>query len=93
MILLCNTAPCNDGDVRLVSTSQEVVKGRVEVCMNKTWGTICRDYWDDKDAQVVCRQLGYANKGNNYVFNAMVHWLSELLYINEFEVLILNNHC
>ena len=49
------------GDVRLTHFDN-YTKGRLEVCYNGYWGSVCRKY-DDIIAVVVCRQLGFIATG------------------------------
>uniref|UniRef100_A0A1X7T0E0 SRCR domain-containing protein n=1 Tax=Amphimedon queenslandica TaxID=400682 RepID=A0A1X7T0E0_AMPQE len=54
---------CTTGQVRLANgaTSNQ---GRVEICINGVWGTVCDDFWvTNNNARVVCRQLGYSTDG------------------------------
>ena len=37
--------------------------GRVEICMDKIWGTACGNTFDETDATFVCIQLGYSALG------------------------------
>ena len=57
------TGQCENNEIRRSDIYNGL--GRVEVCVRGVWGTICRDaQWDNKDASVACRQLGYSHYGN-----------------------------
>ena len=53
---------CQNGDIRLVGGTT-IYEGRVEICWNETWGTVCDDSWSTFDAIVACEQLGYPTTG------------------------------
>ena len=53
---------CDQGAVRL-SDGFIDQEGRVEVCHDNVWGSICDDGWDNTDAHVICSQLGYDKLG------------------------------
>lgn len=53
---------CTDGDVRLVG-GYGSYEGSVEVCFENLWGLVAETGWNQGDAEVVCRQLGYQTEG------------------------------
>ena len=55
---------CTDRDIQIIPyNSYNKQMGRIEACVNGTWGTVCSDFFDDNDAKVACRQLGYSHLG------------------------------
>ena len=53
---------CQNGAIRLGGSGTSSTQGRVEVCNNNQWGTVCDDTWNSLDASVACFQLGYSNE-------------------------------
>ena len=56
------TLTCTNGDIRLRG-GMNMSEGRVEICDNNMWGTVCDDLWGPLDANVACGQLGFASTG------------------------------
>ena len=53
-------AACTQGDIRLVAGARDS-EGRVEVCNQNQWGSVCDVGWDLNDGNVACRQAGFGS--------------------------------
>ena len=53
---------CYNGELRLVDGSTDL-EGRLEICVDGSWSTVCDNLWSQDDAAVACRQLGFAATG------------------------------
>ncbi len=61
---------CITGSLRLVggASSRE---GRVEVCVDSCWGTVCGEGWTNEDAGHVCSILGYPSTSKSCITNTI----------------------
>ena len=61
---------CTDWSVKLVNSTIKH-EGRVEVCADGVWGTVCGV--DMRDALVICRTLGYAGGEKTTIIIIRLH--------------------
>ena len=72
LYVVAENGSCEAGNVRL-EDGIDFSNGRVEVCKYWTWGAICTDQWDDKDARVVCGKLGFNPDGSYTLVFILLH--------------------
>eukprot|EP00118_Oscarella_pearsei_P005133 m.23111 g.23111 ORF g.23111 m.23111 type:complete len:385 (+) comp28441_c0_seq2:1239-2393(+) len=65
------------------SSGKTPSEGRVEIYHSGEWGTVCDNGWDIRDANVICRQLGYrqaleAKNGNYFSMGISEIWISQV---------------
>ncbi len=63
---IVKNAVCQEGDLR-IQGGRFVGQGRIEICHESVWGTICDDSWGTVDAAVACRQLGFPGGGKGII--------------------------
>ena len=56
--------PCAYGELRLIGGTNEL-EGRLEVCIDGQFGSICDDFWSVADANTACLQMGFAGVGKH----------------------------
>ena len=90
------THSCTHGDdVSVTCTIARLVEGlssregRLEINYNGTWGNVCRNYFDNAKARVICSMLGYGYVGhvsaNHFGAGRGLSWYMYYIYCSGFE--------
>ena len=82
---ILSSGSCTTGSVRLQAGTS--TSGRVEICNNNVWGTVCDDAWGNVDARVVCVQLGLPSSSE------CTNWLTFVLIFKSYVASNLPSTC
>ena len=77
---------CSESDIQLISGRLQD-EGKVVLCFNGLWNTVCLDEHDYSKARLVCRQLGYDGCG---FFCAVQFFIVVLFlqYLSQFQLMV-----
>ena len=77
---LATPPECITSSIRL-GDSDTGFEGRVEVCVNGSWSTVCDESWDYQDAVVTCTQLGLPSYGKLKCIRVVHMFLTSSTYL------------
>ena len=62
----------------MTDTVTGVMEGRLEVCINEAWGSVCVDHFGSAETNVVCNSFNLTGRGrsNNYEHNISMQTIS-----------------
>lgn len=67
LAITTSPANCSDGDVRLQDGISDLVtgvmEGRLEICINEAWGSVCVDHFGSAEVNVICNSLNLTGRG------------------------------
>ena len=62
-------------------TQADTREGRVEICINNAWGTICDTLFGSKEAEVVCGQLEGFQMDGKWLLNLLKNIVLSVLHL------------
>ena len=69
---------CTDGQLRLANrfatSSEEVDKGRLEMCYNGVWSTLNSAYWNSRASNISCQSLGFNSSNPQLLRNSLLSY-------------------
>lgn len=67
LAIATSSANCSDGDVRLQDGISDlttgVMEGRLEICINEAWGSVCVDHFGSAEVNVICSSFNLTERG------------------------------
>ena len=60
-------------------------EGLVQVCHNNTWGWVCADQWDKKDADVACRMMDFNGSLSAFYDSEKVMHTKPAVWLNDMQ--------
>ena len=59
-------------------------QGNVELCIYGRWRIMCANSWDNRDASVVCRQIGYSPHGKHEIATSHTIQVALIYHTSQF---------